>query len=276
MINRKKKVCIISALIAIFSIYLVWGTNSISISRYSIENSSIPESFKGLRIVQVSDLHNKEFGKDQRILMKKIEKEKPDIIVVTGDLVDRRKWGTKNAMSFIDRAMEIAPVYYVSGNHEVWSGKYSIVRNKLLEKGVYVLDDDTVEIKNKNSHIFISGIIDTGYEDRENYVADILSKVSKDIDDNTFSILLSHRPEHIKDYSEAGFDLVFSGHAHGGQIRFPFIGGVYAPHQGFMPKYTSGMYQMKNTFMVVSRGLGNSVIPIRFMNRPEITVTELM
>lgn len=276
MINRKKKVCIISALIAIFSIYLVWGTNSISISRYSIENSSIPESFKGFRIVQVSDLHNKEFGKDQRILMKKIEKEKPDIIVVTGDLVDRRKWGTKNAMSFIDRAMEIAPVYYVSGNHEVWSGKYSIVRNKLLEKGVYVLDDDTVEIKNKNSHIFISGIIDTGYEDRENYVADILSKVSKDIDDNTFSILLSHRPEHIKDYSEAGFDLVFSGHAHGGQIRFPFIGGVYAPHQGFMPKYTSGMYQMKNTFMVVSRGLGNSVIPIRFMNRPEITVTELM
>lgn len=276
MINRKKKVCIISALIAIFSIYLVWGTNSISISRYSIENSSIPESFKGFRIVQVSDLHNKEFGKDQRILMKKIEKEKPDIIVVTGDLVDRRKWGNKNAMSFIDRAMEIAPVYYVSGNHEVWSGKYSIVRNKLLEKGVYVLDDDTVEIKNKNSHIFISGIIDTGYEDRENYVADILSKVSKDIDDNTFSILLSHRPEHIKDYSEAGFDLVFSGHAHGGQIRFPFIGGVYAPHQGFMPKYTSGMYQMKNTFMVVSRGLGNSVIPIRFMNRPEITVTELM
>lgn len=275
MINRKKKVCIISALIAIFSIYLVWGTNSISISRYSIENSSIPESFKGFRIVQVSDLHNKEFGKDQRILMKKIEKEKPDIIVVTGDLVDRRKWGTKNAMSFIDRAMEIAPVYYVSGNHEVWSGKYSIVRNKLLEKGVYVLDDDTVEIKNKNSHIFISGIIDTGYEDRENYVADILSKVSKDIDDNTFSILLSHRPEHIKDYSKAGFDLVFSGHAHGGQIRFPFIGGVYAPHQGFMPKYTSGMYQMKNTFMVVSRGLGNSIIPIRFMNRPEITVTEL-
>lgn len=276
MINRKKKVCIISALIAIFSIYLVWGTNSISISRYNIENSSIPESFKGFRIVQVSDLHNKEFGKDQRILMKKIEKEKPDIIVVTGDLVDRRKWGTKNAMSFIDRAMEIAPVYYVSGNHEVWSGKYSIVRNKLLEKGVYVLDDDTVEIKNKNSHIFISGIIDTGYEDRENYVDDILRKVSKDIDDNTFSILLSHRPEHIKDYSEAGFDLVFSGHAHGGQIRFPFIGGVYAPHQGFMPKYTSGMYQMKNTFMVVSRGLGNSVIPIRFMNRPEITVTELM
>lgn len=275
MINRKKKVCIISALIAIFSIYLVWGTNSISISRYSIENSSIPESFKGFRIVQVSDLHNKEFGKDQRILMKKIEKEKPDIIVVTGDLVDRRKWGTKNAMSFIDRAMEIAPVYYVSGNHEVWSGKYSIVRNKLLEKGVYVLDDDTVEIKNKNSHIFISGIIDTGYDDRENYVDDILRKVSKDIDDNTFSILLSHRPEHIKDYSEAGFDLVFSGHAHGGQIRFPFIGGVYAPHQGFMPKYTSGMYQMKNTFMVVSRGLGNSVIPIRFMNRPEITVTEL-
>ncbi|TQQ84493.1 metallophosphoesterase [Peptacetobacter hominis] len=276
MINRKKKVCIISALIAIFSIYLVWGTNSISISRYNIENSSIPESFKGFRIVQVSDLHNKEFGKDQRILMKKIEKEKPDIIVVTGDLVDRRKWGTKNAMSFIDRAMEIAPVYYVSGNHEVWSGKYSIVRNKLLEKGVYVLDDDTVEIKNKNSHIFISGIIDTGYEDRENYVDDILRKVSKDIDDNTFSILLSHRPEHIKDYSEVGFDLVFSGHAHGGQIRFPFIGGVYAPHQGFMPKYTSGMYQMKNTFMVVSRGLGNSVIPIRFMNRPEITVTELM
>ena len=288
---KNKKLKIISIIILIVVILLVWGTNDIVTSTYSVGNEKIPSEFDGYRIVQISDLHNKEFGKNQKRLIEKIKKENPDLIVITGDIVDRRKWGTKNMEKFLSEVKGIAPIYYVSGNHEVWSFKYDIVKKILRKYDVNILDDEvksirkrkeengkvgkTESIKKGSSEIKIAGIIDTGFEDREEYVPEILKNLKKKVKVDEFSILLSHRPEHIKDYSDAGFDLVFSGHAHGGQIRLPFIGGIYAPHQGFMPKYTKGVINMKKTKMVVSRGLGNSVLPIRILNRPEITVTVL-
>ncbi len=319
---KNKKLKIISIIILIVVILLVWGTNDIVTSTYSVGNEKIPSEFDGYRIVQISDLHNKEFGKNQKRLIEKIKKENPDLIVITGDIVDRRKWGTKNMEKFlseikgtapknqkrliekikkenpdlivitgdiVDRRkwgtknMEkflseikgTAPIYYVSGNHEVWSFKYDIVKKILRKYDVNILDDEvksirkrkeengkvgkTESIKKGSSEIKIAGIIDTGFEDREEYVPEILKNLKKKVRDDEFSILLSHRPEHIENYSDAGFDLVFSGHAHGGQIRLPFIGGIYAPHQGFMPKYTKGVINMKKTKMVVSRGLGNSI-----------------
>lgn len=272
---KNKKLKIISIIILIVVILLVWGTNDIVTSTYFVENEKIPSEFDGYRIVQISDLHNKEFGKNQKRLIEKIKKENPDLIVITGDIVDRRKWGTKNMEKFLSEVKGTAPIYYVSGNHEVWSFKYDIVKKILRKYDVNILDDEVKSIKKDNSEIKIAGIIDTGFEDREEYVPEILKNLKKKVKADEFSILLSHRPEHIEDYSDAGFDLVFSGHAHGGQIRLPFIGGIYAPHQGFMPKYTKGVINMKKTKMVVSRGLGNSVIPIRILNRPEITVTVL-
>ena len=256
--------------------FLIIDTNCISTGRYTTGNKDLPEAFDGFKIVEVADLHNKGFGIDQNYLMYKIKKENPDIIVVTGDLVDRRKWGTKNAMLFIDKAVEVAPVYFVSGNHEVWSGKYDYIKDLLLEKGVIVLDDETRVIKKGNDKISISGIIDTGFEDREDYADKIIEEVSIEAKEKAdYNILLSHRPEHMDDYVNSDFDLVFSGHAHGGQFRIPFVGGVYAPHQGFMPKYTGGIYKEENTEMILSRGLGNSTIPVRIFNMPEITVTKL-
>ena len=288
---KNKKLKIISIIILIVVILLVWGTNDIVTSTYSVGNEKIPSEFDGYRIVQISDLHNKEFGKNQKRLIEKIKKENPDLIVITGDIVDRRKWGTKNMEKFLSEVKGTAPIYYVSGNHEVWSFKYDIVKKILRKYDVNILDDEvksirkrkeengkvgkTESIKKGSSEIKIAGIIDTGFEDREEYVPEILKNLKKKVKADEFSILLSHRPEHIKDYSDVGFDLVFSGHAHGGQIRLPFIGGIYAPHQGFMPKYTKGVINMKKTKMVVSRGLGNSVLPIRILNRPEITVTVL-
>ena len=273
MNKNKKRVIILSLFILI--ILVIWGTNDIVISNYSIKNKKIPSDFNGYKIVQISDLHNKEFGKNQKRLINKVKKENPDLIVITGDIVDRRRWGTKYMEEFLKGIYKIAPIYYVSGNHEMWSFKYNIVKNILKKYNVNVLDDDVKTIKKGNSSIKISGIIDTGFEDREDYVEEILKNLKKKIESDEYSILLSHRPEHIKEYSKFGYDLVFSGHAHGGQIRVPFIGGLYAPHQGFMPEYTDGVIKMKNTDMVVSRGLGNSVIPIRIFNRPEITVTTL-
>ena len=224
-----KKLKVIIASILLVALLLVWGTNDIVTSEYFISSEKIPADFDGYRIVQISDLHNKEFGKNQKRLIKKIKAANPDLIVITGDIVDRRKWGTKYMEKFLAESKGIAPMYYVSGNHEVWSFKYDKVK-KILEKyGVNILDDDVKTIKHKNSEIKIAGIIDTGFEDREEYVPEILKTLKNKIKSNEYSILLSHRPEHIDDYADAGYDLVFSGHAHGGQIRIPFIGGIYAP-----------------------------------------------
>lgn len=270
--NRIKIVLLF--LVIVFAL-LIWGGNDIVTSEYYVGSEKIPKDFDGYRIVQISDLHNKEFGKNQNKLVTKVKKANPDLIVITGDIVDRRKWGTKYMEEFVSQINGIAPIYYVSGNHEVWSFKYDEVK-KILEKyDVNILDDEVDTIRRGESEIQIAGIIDTGFEDREEYVPEILKNLKNKIKSNEYSILLSHRPEHIQDYSEVGYDLVFSGHAHGGQIRLPFIGGIYAPHQGFMPKYTKGVVNMGDTKMVVSRGLGNSVIPIRILNRPEITVTVL-
>lgn len=272
---KSKNIKITSIIILILAILLVWGTNDIVTSIYYVGSEKIPRDFDGYRIVQVSDLHNKEFGKNQKRLVDKIKSANPDLIVITGDIVDRRKWGTKNMEKFLENIEGTAPIYYVSGNHEVWSFKYDKVKNILKKYNVNILDDEVKSIKIGNSEIKIAGIIDTGFENREEYVPEILQELKKKIKPEEYSILLSHRPEHIEDYANAGYDLVFSGHAHGGQIRLPFIGGIYAPHQGIMPKYTKGVINMRNTKMVVSRGLGNSVIPIRILNRPEITVTVL-
>ena len=270
-----KNKSIIVVLIILIAAILVWGTNDIVTTEYFLESKKIPSDFDGYRIVQISDLHNKEFGKNQKRLIKNIKDANPDLIVITGDIVDRRKWGTKYMEEFLSRIKGNVPIYYVSGNHEVWSFKYETVKRILRKYDVNILDDDVKSIKRGNSEVKIAGIIDTGFENREEYVEDILKSLKNRIKPDEFSILLSHRPEHIEDYANARYDLVFSGHAHGGQIRVPFIGGIYAPHQGFMPQYTKGIIKMKNTDMVVSRGLGNSVIPIRILNKPEITVTVL-
>lgn len=272
---KNNKIKILTVFILIVALLLIWGTNDIVTTKYFIGSERIPSDFDGYRIVQISDLHNKEFGKNQKRLIKKIKDANPDLIVITGDIVDRRKWGTKYMEEFLSEAKEIAPMYYVSGNHEVWSFKYDKVKEILDKYNVNVLDDEVETIKRGKSEIGIAGIIDTGFEDREEYVSEILGNLKNKMKPNEYSILLSHRPEHIDDYADAGYDLVFSGHAHGGQIRIPFIGGIYAPHQGFMPKYTKGVINKKKTKMVVSRGLGNSVIPIRILNRPEITITVL-
>lgn len=271
--NKKKKK-IVFFLIAIL-LFIVWDNNDIKLSTYNINNSKIPNNFNDYRIVQISDLHNKEFGINQRRLIRNVEKSNPDIIVITGDIVDRRKWGTKYMEEFIKGVHKIAPIYYVSGNHEVWSGKYDIVKNILKKYNVIILDDEVKSIEKNGEKINIIGIIDTGYKDREDYVEEILEDLKRKTNKNEFNILLSHRPEHIEEYAKYGYDLVFSGHAHGGQFRIPFLGGLYAPHQGLIPKYTSGKINMENTDMIVSRGLGNSTIPIRIFNRPEVTITIL-
>jgi len=274
-----KRLFVVAAAIFAILVFCTWQNNAITTTLIDYSNAKIPEEFNGFRIVHISDLHNKQFGQNQEPLLKKIHAVSPDIIVVTGDMIDRRKYDLDNAMVFINGAMKIAPVYYVSGNHEAWSGDYKNICEKLLSSGVQILDDTKAKLFKGKGKIEILGLSDpdfltSSYMDGTNSskLKEHLERLS---DDAVFQILLCHRPELFDIYVSENIDLIFSGHAHGGQVRIPFIGALVAPDQGLLPKYTSGAYTKNQSTMIVSRGLGNSIIPIRIFNRPEIIVVTL-
>ncbi len=273
---RKKIFIVIFIIVALF-LFFYWQNNDIVTTSVVYSDTGVPAAFDGFRILQVSDLHNKEFGKNQAGLAKLTKKLQPDIIVITGDLIDSQRPDVRISMDYVKQAVNIAPVYFITGNHEKRSDKYPELGRQLREAGVIMLDDRAVLLKKDEEIIVLLGVGDPYFlpEDsgRDQIMEDTIHTISKEVT-GTFKILLSHRPELIELYASQDIDLVFSGHAHGGQFRIPFIGGLYAPNQGFFPKYTNGVIVNKNTSMVVSRGLGNSVIPVRIFNRPElVTVT---
>ncbi|MCM3653631.1 metallophosphoesterase [Metabacillus litoralis] len=253
--------------------------NSIVTTKTTISSAKIPASFEDYKIVQLSDLHSKTFGDNQSVLVQKVSKINPDLIVFTGDLVDSKKYKEKTSLTLMEELVQIAPIYFVTGNHEWWSGKFNSLESKLNDIGVQVIRNRSDVITNGSDKIHIIGIddpaqVNEGYAERSITEEAIVNSI-KGLEEGYFKILLSHRPEMLPLYSDYKFDVVFSGHAHGGQIRIPFVGGLIAPNQGLFPNYTSGKHILDNTTMIVNRGLGNSVIPLRVFNRPEIVVVTL-
>ena len=248
-----------------------------TITRVTIED--LPKSFDGYRIVQVSDLHNNVYGAGQSYLLSKIREARPDIIVITGDLIDRNTKNVDNAMQFINGAVEIAPVFYVTGNHEASVGKqYKELALRMNEAGVTFLDNEAVSVISEEDVITLAGVRDPAFDWSKpdaKIVDDEIKTALAEVSDTQVTILLSHRPELIKTYSENNIDLVLTGHAHGGQVRLPFIGPIYSPSQGLFPKYTSGIYEEGGTKMYVSRGIGNGIAPLRFNDGPELAVIVL-
>ncbi|KAB3525893.1 metallophosphoesterase [Alkaliphilus serpentinus] len=277
--TRKTKLLRWIGIIIVLVGFCTWQNNSIVVSNYIYHNSKIPSNFNNYKIVHISDLHNKIFGEEQSKLLKEIENLSPDMIIVTGDLIDRRKFHLETAMDFIKGAVEIAPTFYVSGNHEAWLGQYDKIKQQLKESGVYIMDDTAYDLTKGRSTIQLLGLSDPdfyteSYQEGTN-TSNLEEQLKKLPDSNKFTLLLSHRPELFDLYWEHNIDLIFTGHAHGGQIRLPFIGGLVAPDQGLFPKYTKGRYHKGSSTMYVSRGLGNSIIPVRIFNRPEIVTVTL-
>lgn len=279
--SKRMKVTFIVFLVTILlSIFFTYQNNAVSITEYNYVNEKIPKGFDGYKIMQVSDLHNKDYyGR----LSKKIEKVSPDIIIITGDLIDRRNTRIDIAIEFIKEIVDIAPIYYVSGNHEQLSGNYDELKKELEKANVQIIDNSYIELNKDLDKIGLMGIADPAinqsegeylFESSSEYVKNSITDLYKNIDTD-FNILLSHRPEQFSIYKEMNVDLVFSGHAHGGQIRLPLIGGIVAPNQGLFPEYTEGVYKEGPTSMVVSRGLGNSIFPFRVFNRPELVMVTL-
>ena len=277
--NWKIILPIIVAIILVLVVWIRWGNTALEINEYKIVSNSVPQNFHGFRIAQVSDLHNAEFGEGNSKLIQLLSQTEPDIIVLTGDLIDSRQTDIEIALTFAREALKIAPVYYISGNHEARVSEYEGLKMGLAEAGVIVLENQKVEITREGESITLMGIDDPSFQ--ESYLFGDAEGVAKQAIETLlrvsdgYTVLLSHRPELFELYVETGMDLVFSGHAHGGQFRLPFIGGLVAPNQGFFPKYDAGLFSEENTTMIVSRGVGNSIVPLRFNNRPEIIVVML-
>lgn len=251
-------------------IWMFWANTALEINEYTIKSERIPDGFSGFRIAQISDLHNDLFGKDNETLLSMLRSCEPDIIVLTGDLIDSYETDIDISRRFVMDALNIAPCYYVTGNHESRIPEFVTLKADLEAAGVVILENKQVELQRNVDTISLIGIDDPIFQ--TDSISHVLQKLTTA---DSYTILLSHRPELFDDYVQSGIDLVFTGHAHGGQFRLPFVGGVIAPGQGFFPKYDSGLYTKNTTNMLVSRGIGNSMIPMRFNNRPEIIVVEL-
>lgn len=252
-------------LLGILLAWVLWGNTALTQTQYTLQNDTLPASFDGFRIAQVSDLHNARFGKDNQTLLAMLEAARPDLIAITGDLLDSRKTDLQIAVAFAEEAVKLAPVYYVPGNHESRLPEaYETLRAALAEAGVTVLENESIPLSAGGDTVTLTGLLDPDF-----------GIPWPDSAPEGYHIVLSHRPELLETYAELGFDLVLTGHAHGGQFRLPFVGGLFAPHQGFLPEYDAGVFYWSDTAMVVSRGLGNSAFPLRLGNRPELVLITL-
>lgn len=263
---------ITAALIWLF----IWGSNNwVQTTEYTISSEKLPEAFDGKKIVQVSDLHNAMFGNNQKSLIEKVEKAEPDAIFITGDLIDSERYDLDTALILVDALVEMSDVYFVTGNHEVAVNKLEDIKAALVERGVIYLENEAVEWEVDGEILQIAGIhdplMDMYYRDEE-YTRDAIATASLTDD---FTLLLAHRPEQIAVYADNEIDVVFSGHAHGGQVRIPGLGGLFAPGQGWFPRMTEGIFENRETQLVLSRGLGNSGFPLRILNLPEIVSVTL-
>lgn len=278
---KKKNIIVftVAAVLILLIIWIAYGNTDLEINKFNIKSENIPAEFDNFRIVQVSDLHNSEFGENNEKLITMLKKADADIIAITGDMIDSRNTNVDVALTFVKEAVKIAPTYYVNGNHESRvPEEYEKLQKGLVEAGVTILENSSADITIGDETITLIGINDPTFrmelvdDAMEQNIAHQLSSVIPD--NENYKVLLAHRPEYFDVYA-GKVDLVLSGHAHGGQFIIPFVGGFVAPGQGLFPEYYTGSYIKENTEMIVSRGIGNSIIPFRVNNKPELVVAEL-
>lgn len=265
---------IILALIAAAAAFLIKDSrDDLEISRYEVASQKLPESFDGFKIVQLSDLHGAEFGEDGMELVDKVGSLEPDMIALTGDFVTDE--GDLAAVEKLAaRLVKLCPVYFVSGNHEFGSGLAVKVRNILERAGVKYLSNEYLTINRGEDEILLGGVEDPlAYADMLS--PDKLAQKMNDAAPDAFKILLGHRNYWMTEYPELPVDLIFCGHAHGGLIRIPGVGGLIGTDRRLFPDFDAGEYNNGRYTLIVSRGLGNSVPIPRIFNRPEIVCVEL-
>ena len=258
---------------------IIRQNKKLKVRKTTLKFDKLPQAFDNFKIAQVSDIHCDKVGHSDLSFINKIKNFNPDMIVITGDILDSYNNDMDIAYNILSQLAIIAPCYFVSGNHELrLPEEYNQLINRMKKLNITHLHNSKLFITKNNESINLVGVEDYNFfknEDNLNHRANFIKTLKELYSSNHFNILLSHRPEKFPIYADIKYELIFSGHAHGGQWRIPFVGGIFSPSQGFFPKYTNGNYVLEDSTMIVSQGLGNSSFPIRINNRIELILATL-
>lgn len=275
-----KRLLFVIVLLAVLLFVFAACDQELRIRHYTVSTS---KTGKQVRLAVLADLHSTLYGDGQEELLDAIRQEEPDLVVLVGDIVDD-KLSDAGARILLEMIGQEYPCYYVSGNHEYWSGKIEDIKAMIASYKVTVLEGESIMLRINGQDICLCGVDDPdGFSGK--YSFDALRDtrwevpfraIQKGLDENQYSILLTHRPELTDFYTDSGFDLIVAGHAHGGQVRIPgILNGLYAPGQGVLPQYVGGLYELGDTDMVVSRGLCRDEKP-RIFNHPELVIVDII
>lgn len=280
MIKNKKRLIIniMAIFLVVFLIRIYIDNNVFEISYIDFVDLEIPNSFNNIKILQISDLHNKSYGKENVTLLKAIDKITPDYIFLTGDMLSSKDTDFSTFYNLVSKIGPKYECYYIVGNHELdFSNEQLENLYATLESyEIKVLDNEKVELLKGNEKINLYGMwYNPKYYMQEDFKLDIMEKIMKKAEENAFNILLTHNPDDFEIYANWGADLTFSGHVHGGMIRIPFIGGIISPDRTLLPEYDAGIYEYDDSNLIVSRGMSRGATGIRIFNQPELVVVNL-
>ena len=277
--KKALKIIVLSLLtIAVVTvIYGIYCSNTLEVKNYTINSDKVNSQ---VRFVFISDLHCKEYGDKNSDLVSKIKEQNPEFIAVGGDMVNKYSADEHVMRELLPQLAEIAPTYCILGNHELALKDEIDFKNDIDSTGAKLLDNEMITLNINGEKILLGGMSDfpyyeynaPDYDTPERYFWDDFKENSKDC----YSILLHHQPEYISNHLDgAKIDLIMCGHTHGGAVQIPFVGGLFAPNQGFFPKYDKGEFDLYDTKMIVSAGLGDAYPILRMNNCPEISVVEI-
>ncbi len=271
--KKSKKIAAVASALLIAGALAADSKYNMEITEYEIRSEKLPAAFEDFHIVQLSDLHGESFGDNNERLVQQLKKLKPDLIAITGDMVDNMR--NIHVFEILLRQLQgIAPIYYVSGNHEQGGRIANRVKELVENYGAEYLGNEYQAIYRDGERIVVAGVDDPlGRADMIKPDA-FVEKLRQEYPDE-FTLLLGHRNYWVKEYPELPVDLILSGHAHGGIVRLPIIGGLFNVSHSLFADFEIGLYKGEQFTMCVSRGLGNSVPVPRMFNRPEIVSIKL-
>lgn len=268
-----KKIRCLLALLALFALaagFVYWQNFTLQVEPVELFFESLPPQFDGLRVAELSDLHGRSFGKNNARLLRALQKARPDMICICGDLFDE-KTDLTMLEPLLTGLTDIAPVYYVTGNHEWQEKNLRKILQKMRAWGVTVLENEGRVLSRGGAEMVVAGVHDPcGPYDMKTPAA--LVRELRSAQGNDFILMLSHRNDELAMWSQLGVQLVLSGHCHGGVVRLPFVGGVFGTRRELFPEYDAGVYRQDGTTLFVSRGLGYTNVHFRLFNRPHVPI----
>lgn len=267
--NLKRVILLSIVLLAMLSFFIkiYFDTSTFKINRERFPSTKL-EAGTELNILQITDVHSGLFGKDNKRVLEKVKELDADMIVLTGDLIDRKTENLEIALQLAEELVRINPdTYFVTGNHEHENPDKEAFLYGLEEKGVIILSNENTQFEKDGQQFNLAGVNDVSTEHED------MSLAFSGLDTDKYTILLSHAPSVVQKYPDVDADIVLSGHTHGGQVRLPCIGALVAPDGGLFPELQKGVYPLEDErYLYIDSGLGTSALPIRFLNQSQISL----